>query len=303
MFDFLDRFKSIFNKNQLKEESSASKTNVPKLIIPDIPIVQNKELVYSPKDFNPIDRFQNYFNFVVQKPNMQPKQTRLGKFSFAGEPVRKKSAYPKELQYLYPAPLVGVLHVPVANIVDKKTGRDNTAELVARYLASSPVQASVHLSTDRDSFILSAPFDTVTWHCANAQTHQFSIGIEMGGLGEGKDEYKGVKGDAYWSTDDAIQKYRILARGVIEGLRLLYPKNWKEYMIPLQKAELKENGSFKKAGWTQHREVPIWSNKLNRFNQNHSAGKNQVLGQHTDICADFPWELFFTIFKEEVDKL
>jgi len=297
MFELFSKIKSVFTKTKIESKTTLEPKEISVPIVKEVP---RPSLL--PTDFSPQDKFQNYFNFVLQKPGIQPRQTRLGKFSFAGDPIRKKNAYPKDLQHIYPAPLVGVLHVPVANIVDKKTGKDNTAESVARYLASNPVQASVHLNTDRDSFILSMPFDMITWHCANVQTHQFSIGIEMGGLGEGKDEYKGVKGDAYWSTDDAIIKYRWVAKGTIEGFRLLYPKYWKDYMIPLQKAEVTENGSYKKSGWTQHREIPIWSKRLNKFNQNHSAGRNQVLGQHTDVCADFPWELFFEIFAEEMNR-
>lgn len=290
-----DKIKSWF-KNPLGIERIEEN---PKQPIPQKPIETPKKIEFLPSDFSPIDKAQNYYNFVLQNKNIVAKKWRLGQYSTAGEPVRKKNLYPKDSVHLYPAPLVGVLHVPVANILDKNK-KDITAELTAKYLAGR--EASVHVCSDRDSYILCLPFDSVGWHCANSNTHQFSIGIEMGGLGEGKDSYNGIKGDAYWSTDDAILKYRQVAKGVIEGTRLLYGEKWEQYLIPLQKAELNSSGGIVKAGWTQHREIPIWSKTLQAYNQNNSAGKNQVRGQHTDVCADFPWELFFKVFEEEISN-
>lgn len=288
--------------DKIKSWFSVSKENKNPIIPIEVTIPEFKEdIKFLSSDFNPIDKPQNYYNFVLQNKSIgKPKRYRLGEYRAAGEPVRKKGLYPKNLQHFYPGPLVGVLHVPVANIIDRKTGQDKTAELTAQYLAGRG--ASVHVCSDRDNYILCMPFDSVAWHCANSNTHQFSIGIEMGGLGEGKDEFNGIKGDKYWSTDDAIVKYRQVAMGVIEGTRLLYGKKWKQYLIPLQKAELNSTGGLITPGWTQHREVPIWNKTTNSYNQNHSAGLNQVKGQHTDVCANFPWDIFFMIFKEEIKK-
>lgn len=297
IFDYLKKFfpgKDSKNIGSAIDKTPISPIDLDKIKIPEIKHEHKKE------DFSPIDKFQNYFNFVLPKPRASIIETRLGKFQVMGEPVRDKKTYIKSIEKFYPAPVVGVLHVPAGDII--RSGKDVTAESCARYLATGGSSASVHLCSDRDSCILCLPFDMVGYHCANPRTHQFSIGIEIGGLGEGKDSYKGIKGDLYWSTDDAILKYRQTAIGLIEGFRLLYPKYWKEYFIPFQKAETTSNGSYKTSGWTQHREIPIYNRARKIFNQVGSGGKNQVLGQHVDIAANFPWDLFFQIIQEEINK-
>lgn len=248
---------------------------------------------------NTKDSSKDYFNFQNPSRWVLPKsfKHRLGDFQTPGVGNRDIKFYPIDYKDYYPFPLVCVLHLPVANI--KYKGQDLTAERTASYLANPGEKrsASINLTVDTDSFVTCLPLDCESWHCSNVNVHKVGIGVEIAGLGEGKDTYNNISGDAYWSTDEAIKKYRQVFKGLIAMYKLLTPE-FTRYFVPLQKAQLDNSGKVIIPGYIQHREVPILLNrKWNTKDKN-----NQVQGQHTDLCANFPYDLFFKIGIEEINK-
>lgn len=211
-------------------------------------------------------------------------QHRLGNFRARGRGVRGRDHGP--------VPTLGILHVPHADI-RLRTGRDVTAERMAAYLADPADRrnASIHVFSDRDSYIIAQPFDSEAWGAANSHANAAAIQFEIGG--------KLGMGDAYWSSDDAIQKFHQAARACIHGSVLAFGDDW-EWSIPkLQKAELNHDGSVRVPGWTQHREVPFWDRRRKRFNQVNPR-TNQVRGQNPDVTPNFPWNLWFEILAEHM---
>lgn len=250
----------------------------------------------------PSDTYKDYYNLTHPNKWAIPGAFfhRLGQFQAMGIGARKNKPYPS----------IVILHVPVADYY-KGSGIDPTAERVADYLANPGEQrtASVHVCSDRDSFVLCQPFDSVCWGCANPNTAQESIEIEIAG---------DVKTESYWRSSDAILKYRQAAKAIKKGLQLSFGSDWKKYCPPLQKGALNFDGSLKTPGFLQHRDVPYWDEIIITENKKRiKTGKARVLkspgwaqppvdnikaGQHSDINKDFPWDLFFKIAKEELSS-
>lgn len=231
----------------------------------------------------PKDSVTDYYNLNHPHRWAEPDafQHRLGTFRARGRGTRTNHP---------PVPSLGVLHVPHADIVSG--GRDLTAERLAAYLADPGERrsASVHAFTDRDSFVISQPFDSEAWGAGNSNTNAASIQFEVGGLLD--------QGDAYWRSDDAALKYVQTAKAVVRGAWLAFGEDWEWSVPPLDVAELSLDGSTKRPGWTQHRLVPKWDRSMGRYHQ--PDARNQVKGQHSDVTENFPWNMFFEILAEEM---
>ena len=232
------------------------------------------------------DSPQDYLNLRVphRHAGKQDFQHRLGAFQARGRGVRGKG-HP-------PAPSLGVLHVPHADIITR-TGRDLTAERIARYLADPPERrnASIHAFSDRDSYVICQPFDSEAWGAGNSHANAAAIQFEIGGrLGQG---------DAYWRGDDAVKKYIQTAKAVIKGSVLAFGDEWEWAIPPLEKAELNKDGSVRRPGWTQHREVPYFNRRTRKYNQVNPR-TNQVKGQNPDVTPNFPWGIWFEILAKEM---
>lgn len=217
-----------------------------------------------------IDKPENYYNFTHPNKWVQPKSFihRLGQFQCAGIPKRQK-----------PVSVI-VLHIPDYDYVNH--GIDITCEKMAGYLAD-PVDrniSSVHAFSDRDSFILSMPSDTVVYGCANQNTRQESIEIEIGG------NFKHHANQEYWHTADAKLKL-INTVKALKQLQILCNYD----MPPLQIAKLDAKGTVVIPGFIQHRDIPIWAK-----GEWQQPPKSWELGQHKDICENFPYEILFDIF-------
>lgn len=249
----------------------------------------------------PTDKATDYFNF--QHPNYlavsgkyQPVQHRLGTFPTVGVGTRK---------YAPAIPKVIVLHVPVADYWKQGMGTDNTAEMVALYLANPPENnptspyykngqkkvGYVHLTADRDSYVLCWPFDAVAWGCGNPNTYECSIEIEIAG--------KGTETVDYWKGPDAALKFSQTCKGLIKGYQLSFGADWKTYLPPFQKAVLANDGSVRTPGFTQHRDVPFYNYRNNTWAQ--PPKDNIAAGQHADICENFPYEAFFKVLAQEIN--
>lgn len=230
-----------------------------------------------------IDTKEHYFNF--RHPHRWAKagnfKHRLGNFRCKGRGKRKG----------HPMPDVGVLHVPGAEIV-RRNGRDFTAERMAAYLADPPEKrsASVHLFADRDSCIICLPFDSVAYGCGNKNTYERSIEIEIAGTMR---EYRN-----YWRGLDAEKKLRWAAKGVVYGSRLAFGVDWRRAIPSRNRAELAHNGGIVRPGWTQHREIPIWDKAKRKYAQ--PPVENLKAGQHADICANFPYDVWFEMLESEI---
>lgn len=237
------------------------------------------------------DAIVDYYNFT--HPNRWAAKTafkhRLGKFQCLGTGSRRLGNGP--------IPSLGVLHVPVKDMraKDLAAGKeDDTAEWVAAYLANPPEKrsASIHVCSDRDSFVICQPFDSEAWGAGNSFANAASVQFEIAGWGN--------EGDAYWSGDDAKLKLIQTAKALIKGSRLAFGDKWRDCIPPLRRAELNPNGSVKVPGWTQHREVPKYDVKAKVYRQKDK--NNQVPGQHSDVAANFPYEHFFKIVEEEIRR-
>ncbi len=232
------------------------------------------------------DKVEDYYNLT--HPHRWAREgafqhPRLGKFRARGRGVRGKGHDP--------VPSLGILHVPHADIM--RRGRDLTAEAMARYLADPGERrsASIHAFSDRDSYVITQPFDSEAWGAANGQANAAAIQFEIGGrLGQG---------DAYWKTNDAILKYIQTAKSVIKGSFLAFGDEWEWAIPPLEKAVLNYDGSVSVKGWTQHREVPYFNRQTGTFNQ-VDPKTNLVQGQNPDITPNFPWKLWFNILATEM---
>lgn len=199
---------------------------------------------------------------------------RLGRFKAMGKGVRQYSHNK--------IPSLGILHLPVYDVQFK--GVDYTAEHMAKYLAD-PVDertASIHAFSDRDSFIICQPFDSQASGAANSRANAASIQFEIAGTGR--------ETDAYWSTADAIKKYKQTALAICMGSALSFGDGWKWTIPPLQEALLDSKGAVIRPGWTQHREVPYYGRKKDKH--------NQVPGQHKDLAENFPYKVFFRVLRQ-----
>lgn len=251
---------------------------------------------------NPTDSPNDYYNFktpnyLVTSGKYQPVVHRLGSFPTVGVGNRK---------YNPGIPKVIVLHVPVADYFKQGT-MDYTAENVALYLANPPENnpsskyyrpgvkkvGYVHLTADRDSYVVCWPFDSVAWGCGNPNTYEASLEIEIGGMG--------TETPDYWRGADAALKFKQTAKGIIKGYQLAFGNDWKLYLPPFQIAELSNNGSVLKQGFTQHRDVPYYDYKKNVWAQ--PPKDNILAGQHADICEGFPFDSFFKVLAQEINAV
>ncbi len=210
-------------------------------------------------------------------------QHRLGDFQARGRGVRGKNHPPE--------PSLGILHVPHADIL-LRTGRDLTAERMAAYLADPAERrsASIHAFSDRDSFLITQPFDSEAWGAANSHANASAIQFEIGGrLGQG---------DAYWRSEDAVKKYVQTAKSVVQGSYLAFGDEWEWAIPPLEKAQLNRDGSTRVKGWTQHREVPYFDRRTRTYNQPDE--NNMTKGQNPDVTPHFPWDIWFDILAKEM---
>ena len=259
----------------------------------------------------PTDKPSDYYNFqnpnILVKLGKQPKFIhRLGQFDAIG--IGKRP-------YASGTPSVGVLHVPVYEDSYLING-DDGAEVTARYLANPPendpstkyyqeyVQkygreprkvASVHATSDRDSFVLCLPADSICYGCGNQNTYKYSWEVEIAGTGNEDKEY--------WRSEDAQKKFVQTAKAVVKSFQLSFGDKWKETIPPLQKAVLAPNGEVVTPGWTQHREIPYAAyTKEGRFIKWAQYPENLNYGQHGDIHPEFPFDLFFAIVRAEIAK-
>lgn len=222
-----------------------------------------------------IDKPENYYNFTHPNRWITPASFnhRLGKFQCAGIPSRIK-----------PVKAI-ILHIPDWD--RSENGIDKSAEQMASYLADPPERniASIHIFADRDSFVLSMPSDTCVYGCANPNTAQESIEIEIAGT------FKDHANPEYWHTEDAKLKLINTAKALYQ-LKILC-----NFDFPgLQVAKLNDFGNVIQPGFLQHRDVPIFRAGVWR-----QPLENIQFGQHADICAGFPYQILFDIITSEFE--
>jgi len=225
----------------------------------------------------PIDKKENYYNFVHENPNAPITKHRLGEFRVFG---RGQSEHIKN---------IGCLHVPQwddKNIADKI---DQSADALALYQTTRKDWASVHLYADTDSFILMLPGDYRCSGCANPITEQYSIEAEISGFMRYPKEH--------WLSETGRKKFVNTARAYIQLFQLQYGKDWKDFAIPAQIGKLQVDGSPEVPGFIQHRDVPLLSG--GKWVQPPDSFK---YGQHEDISPDFPIEYFLKIYEKELLK-
>lgn len=235
------------------------------------------------------DNISDYYNFTHPHNAVGPGvfKHRLGNFQTPGG------------GQMQGAPTVGVLHVPVADFYNG--GADQTAEIVAKYLSAPPENyephkhggfirtGCTHATSDRDSFVLCLPMDSVAWGCGNPNTGARSWEIEIAGWGKDTAEY--------WRGPDARLKLIQAARAHIAAAKLVGGDEWKKWVIPAQKAVLNSYGVCLTPGWTQHREIPYW----NGYKWAQPPTDNLMAGQHYDICENFPYDVWFEVLNGEVN--
>lgn len=195
-------------------------------------------------------------------------------------------------------PLLGILHVPVFEAAG--ASGDFTAERVAAYLADPPENqnpqkygkrfASVHATADRDSYVLCLPADTVCYGCGNIITAEDTWEIEIAGLG--------TEPGSYWEGPDGTRKLEQAARAHVKAAQLVWGSEWATCICPPQKGAVDQTGRVTVPGWLQHRDIPFWDGR--RFAQ--PPVDNIRAGQHSDICADFPYEHWFAILADAINK-
>lgn len=225
---------------------------------------------------NSLDSKSNYYNFVHPHRHARSDEfkCRLGNFQTKGGGQKTK-------------PLsVIVLHVPIYDDKDLSDG-DQSAEKMARYLANPQenISASVHIFSDRDSYILSLPADTIAYGCGNPHTYQQSLEIEISGDLSCDREY--------WLSDDGVKKLKVTAYAIWKSIEIAYGKDY--VMPPYQQAEFDDKGNVIKPGFCQHRDIPYWSMRESRY---YSYPLNLNIGQHADICPDFPYEKLWELIEE-----
>jgi len=245
------------------------------------------------------DSAQDYYNFSHPHAGIAAGYLshRLGRFrAFAA--LRPRQAWP----------LVAIVHVPVYDIGTPKN--DFTAERVADYL-SSPENgtrfASVHASADRDSNVLCLPADVACRGCGNWNTAEDSWEIEIAGLS--------TEPGSYWAGPDGTAKLKQAARAHVKATKLAFGDQWRTCIVPPQMGTLDATGRVTRPGWLQHRDVPYWdeifdangratgiSRVLPKPGWAQPPEQNILAGQHSDICADFPWEYFFKLLAEEINN-
>ena len=84
----------------------------------------------------------------------------------------------------------------------------------------------------------------------------------------------------------------------MQGSYLAFGDQWEWAVPPLEKAELSRDGSVRRKGWTQHREVPFFNNQTRTYNQPDES--NLVQGQNPDITPNFPWDVWFEVLATEM---
>lgn len=237
------------------------------------------------------DKLEDYFNFTHPHRISQPGafQHRLGAFQTCGRGKRPRLPYPS----------IGVLHVPVYD-AGGPSGDDLTAEIVAAYLADPPENqnpekygrrfASVHACADRDSFVLCLPADAVCWGCGNFNTAEDSWEVEIAGLS--------TEPPGYWATEDGTKKLVQAARAHVTAAKLAFGDSWRLGLVPPQLGQVDEAGRVVRSGWLQHRDIPYWTGT--KWAQ--PPADNIRAGQHSDICAGFPWMHFFGVLAAEINK-
>lgn len=235
------------------------------------------------------DSAQDYFNFSHPHRITRPGafEHRLGKFQTCGGGQRKPRRKPR----------IGILHVPVFDVPGN--AGDFTAERVAAYLADPPENqdpkkygaryASVHATADRDSFVLCLPADSVCWGCGNFNTAAESWEVEIAGLG--------TEPGSYWSGPDGTAKLTQAARAHVRASHLAFGDDWRTCIVPPQKGAVGFDGNLITPGWLQHRDIPYW----NGATWAQPPEDNIRAGQHSDICADFPYEHWFSILANEIN--
>jgi hypothetical protein len=235
------------------------------------------------------DSANQYFNFMHPHRASTPGMFahRLGAFQACGGGQRKGQ----------PEPRIGILHVPVFDV--PTLSGDFTAERVAAYLADPPENqnpakyglrfASVHACSDRDSYVLCLPADSICWGCGNFNTAAESWEIEIAGLG--------TEPGSYWSGPEGTAKLRQAARAHVKAAQLAFGEDWRRGIVPPQKGALDAIGKVTRPGWLQHRDVPFWSGS----SYAQPPEDNIRAGQHSDICADFPYERWFSILANEIN--
>ena len=218
-----------------------------------------------------IDKKENYYLFMHQNPNRNIINHRLGNFKVSGL-VRPAGKYVKVI----------ILHIMD---YDKyfPGHEDLNAERISDYFSKCSEYASSHINVDRDSFDIMLPPDVTVTACANPNTAQESVEIEIAGT------FKDHANPEYWHTDDAKKKLINTAKA-LKQLKILCDFD----MPSLQIAKLNEFGNVIQSGFLQHRDVPIF--KAGAW---HQYPDNIKFGQHNDICQDFPSQILFDIISSE----
>lgn len=229
------------------------------------------------------DTAESYFNFTHPHSGCMPGffRHRLGSFQTAGGGQRKTQA----------APRLGILHVPV---FERLVGsNDYTAEWVAAYLANPEKgkYGNVHATADRDSYVLCLPIDSICWGCGNFNTAADSWEVEIAGMA--------TEPGSYWSGPDGTRKLLQAAKAHIAAAKLAFGDEWRTGIVPPQRGQVDAEGQLVSAGWLQHRDIPYWDERRQRWAQ--PPRENIQAGQHSDICADFPMEHWFQILAQEIN--
>jgi len=222
------------------------------------------------------DKATDYFFFMHPNRWSRPLsfEHRLGNFQCMGIPKRIK-----------PIKTV-VLHILDSD--QYSNGMDKTAINNAYWMANpdpnlngTHAESSIHAIADRQNYVVCMPSDTIVYACANPNTRQESIEIEIAGT------FKDHANPEYWESDDAKLKLVNVAK-VLKQLQTLCTFE----MPPLQKGHLNMIGQVDINGFIQHRDVPLFADGVWR-----QPPESFKYGQHQDICQDFPYEILFDIMK------
>lgn len=229
---------------------------------------------------------------------------RLGAFQTPGGGQRKARAA-----------RLGILHVPIFD-VGMAGGADATAERVAQYLSDPPENhgqqdpnlmkyGCTHATADRDSFVLSLPLDGKCWGCGNLITAEESWEVEIAGFasapaGSWEASIPGIitrPGD-FWKNPEETKKLIQAAKAHIRAAKLVFGDEWRSGIVPPQKGAVDPIGRVITTGWLQHRDIPFWNGRA----WAQPPIDNIKAGQHSDICSDFPWDHWFSILAEEINR-
>ena len=135
--------------------------------------------------------------------------------------------------------------------------KGETAENVARYFATTDVQASAHFCVDNNSVVQCVQVEDTAWHCKNGNAN--GIGIEHAGYAK--------QTEAEW-----LDEY---GQSMLELSAKLAAELCKRFNVEPVRAEFLSGVSptVVKPGFTGHRDVPLH-------------------GSHSDPGTSWPWSYY-----------